>query len=226
MKNTLKNIGEYLLLLLFVAGFIIIIGMGILGGSVVIDWATLSLEQQFELSNLCILAIGLVLLLCLSVPISLGRSLCKKQEIVKIPEKIPTEEFDEGSMRFILTNLPYNRLRLEALRNMTDEIFPGWKAYSANKKNADTCFSIVVKEFEYADFPPGTKDPAPGWPLPLIEKFTCFNTYKLFQNGIIIGWRKTLLDRIFFLGPQYLVAFPSGFIFATHTKGLRPEKCS
>lgn len=200
---------------------IALISLGVYG---IYTWTILPGEGQWGnlglliiLSALCLMGMGIAWIF------SLARTLCKKRAVLKIPQQIPTEEYNEDSMRFVLTDLPLNRLRLEVLRNMSDEIFPGWRIYPAQEKDAGKRFNIVAKEFENASFPIDTKDPDPGMPLPLIEKFIFrYHTRKLFQDGMIVGWRKTLWDKVLFLGPQYLVAFPSGFIVATHMDGLQP----
>ncbi|OHA84249.1 MAG: hypothetical protein A2408_00100 [Candidatus Yonathbacteria bacterium RIFOXYC1_FULL_52_10] len=40
------------------------------------------------------------------------------------------------------------------------------------------------------------------------------------RGGMIAAMRTTFTDRLFFLGPQYLVVFPSGLVAITHRKGL------
>lgn len=189
-------------------------------------WIMLPREEQWSDFGLIVAGAALgVVGLGISWLFPLARTSYKKREILKIPEKIPTEEFDEDSMRFILTDLPFNRLRLEVLRNMSDEIFPGWRIYPTQKKDAEKRFDVVIKEFEDASFPSNTQDPDPFMPLPMIDKFILrHHTRKLFQEGMIVGWRKTVWDMILFLGPRYLVAFPSGFIVATHMDGLRPVR--
>lgn len=223
MKRIPDEIVWLVMGVLFLSMSILLIAGGIYG---LHRWITLPFEEKWIDSNI----IGIVgalgaMTLGGSWVFSFSRHLYRKREVLKIPEKIPREEFDENSMRFVLTDLPLNRLRLEVLRNMSDEIFPGWRVYPMGEKDAGKRFNAVTREFKDASFPLGTEDPDPFMPLPMIDKLILHHhTRKLFQDGMIIGWRKTIWNEILFLGPQYLVAFPSGFIIATHKDGLQAVK--
>mgnify|MGYP001587881400 CR=1 FL=1 len=223
----MKRKWEEVLLLVMGILFLVVPTVLIFGGIYCLHrWITLPVEQKWVDFNVVGVAGALGAIgLSGSWVFLFSRHLYRKRAIVKIPEKVPREEFNENVMRFTLTDPPLNQLRLEVLRHTIDRVFPGWNIYLRQEKNREKWFDVIEEEFEYADFPPDTKDPSPGVPLSLVEKFIySSHTRKLFQNGVIVGWRKTFWDTLFFLGPQYLVAFPSGFIIATHIDGLRQTK--
>lgn len=144
------------------------------------------------------------------------RMLLTKREILIVPQEVRWDASRDE--KYPLDN----KLRMEVLRHGVPDIFPGWQICKNREKQE---FDIIRKEFEFVSYPEGTKIRETAVHLSELDKFIIHYGFahdiRLFSGGKRIGWRKTTLDRILFLGPQYLIAFPSGFIIATHMNGLQ-----
>lgn len=189
------------------------------GGFAIME-AGLSAMMHDRISDKPVLEIVIgfgIILFVSTIVFAFARDLCVKRLILLVPKEV---RWDASKNEKYPLN---DKLRLEVLRHAVPEMFPGWQTH---KDSESTGFNIIPKKFEFVRYPKGTIIRETAAHLSELDKFIVHYGFahgmNLFLDGVRIGQRKTIWDRVFFLGPQYLVAFPSGFIIATHMDGLRP----
>ena len=199
-------VGSFLLLVLGAVGssWLAILGARVLyttkGGSI----------SEYGVVVLC----GFYAMLCIAECIEVLFIAARKHEIVRWPI--------DGGSRIENPDAPlfkmFSPLEFEVLRASIGKDYAarGWKEASY----APTRYQLNQSDWKRVL----THDPPKQ---PFLASYddiyaTIRNIYghESMRNGMIAAMRTTFTDRLFFLGPQHLVVFPSGLVVITHRKGL------